>query len=160
MCCSCLDHKQDLADPGAFPSFVWDHTMPESTENTWALQKTQNASLGNERLTPNSMGVPCPFLLWLTEKQMTSTPHMWGSQFKGQGTDSSVLLCPMFQRGSKCTFWWLLIGTIFFIHFITLPKPSTTSSAAQVACSPGSLWALSHVAVFLAIALHWFISPC
>lgn len=46
------------------------------------------------------------------------------------------------------------MGTLASARFITLPKQSTSSSTAQVLYSPGSLWALSHVAVVLAIALH------
>lgn len=38
---------------------------------------------------------PRPLQLWLTERQMLHAPHLWGSQSKGQGMDSSVLLCPV-----------------------------------------------------------------
>lgn len=38
MCCSFLDCKQNLADSEAFPVFVLDNTLPESTATIWELQ--------------------------------------------------------------------------------------------------------------------------
>lgn len=62
MCCFFLDCKRNLADSEAFPVFVLDNTLPESTATIWELQNHPKCSLNGWRACSYL------FLLWLTQR--------------------------------------------------------------------------------------------
>lgn len=87
MCCSFLDCKQNLADSEAFPVFVLDNTLPESTATIWELQKPQNVHSMKGSFMP-----------------LSAVAHTRASccTSRRDGMDSSILLCFMLQGKQGC----------------------------------------------------------
>ena len=123
MCCSCLDHEQNLTDLEAFPTFSWGHTTPEITDSTWELQKP--------------MAHPCPHVPCGcgSQKGKCHMHHTYGAvdpRDRGWIAQSCSVLCS--SGNKRARFQWLAAKGCLWAH---LPPPVSSPSLSRA--PPGAL---------------------